>query len=30
LPKTAFDYLSPRQRTCYFFERAQLVGESSE
>lgn len=22
LPKAAFDYLSPRQRICYFFERA--------
>jgi putative nucleotidyltransferase with HDIG domain len=23
LPKAAFDYLSPRQRVCYFFERAR-------
>ena len=23
LPKNAFDYLSPRQRICYFFERAR-------
>jgi putative nucleotidyltransferase with HDIG domain len=23
LPKAAFDYLSPRQRMCYFFERAR-------
>lgn len=23
LPKAAFDYLSPRQRICYFFERAR-------
>jgi hypothetical protein len=22
LPKSALDYLSPRQRVCYFFERA--------
>jgi hypothetical protein len=22
LPKAAMDYLSPRQRICYFFERA--------
>jgi hypothetical protein len=22
LPKAAFDYLAPRQRMCYFFERA--------
>ena len=28
LPKAAFDYLSPRQRMCYFFERARSVGES--
>ncbi|MFN3398668.1 MAG: HD-GYP domain-containing protein, partial [Sulfurimicrobium sp.] len=25
LPKAAFDYLSPRQRICYFFERALPV-----
>ena len=25
LPKSAFDYLSPRQRICYFFERARLA-----
>ena len=23
LPKAAFDYLSPRKRMCYFFERAR-------
>ena len=27
LPKAAFDYLSPRQRMCYFFERARNMGE---
>jgi hypothetical protein len=27
LPKAAFDYLSPRQRICYFFERAMPVHE---
>ena len=27
LPKAAHDYLSPRQRTCYFFERARLADE---
>jgi putative nucleotidyltransferase with HDIG domain len=30
LPKVAYDYLSPRQRSCYFFERAQLVAEVAE
>lgn len=29
LPKAAFDYLSPRQRTCYFFERAHLAQEAT-
>jgi putative nucleotidyltransferase with HDIG domain len=32
LPKNAFDYLSPRKRICYFFERAREIsppGESS-
>ncbi|MBS3936350.1 MAG: DUF3391 domain-containing protein [Sulfuritalea sp.] len=31
LPKAAFDYLSPRQRICYFFERARspFVSESA-
>jgi putative nucleotidyltransferase with HDIG domain len=31
LPKAAFDYLSPRKRICYFFERARslpAVGEA--
>lgn len=28
LPKAAFDYLSPRQRICYFFERARSARES--
>jgi putative nucleotidyltransferase with HDIG domain len=27
LPKAAFDYLSPRQRICYFFERARTADE---
>lgn len=27
LPKAAFDYLSPRQRMCYFFERARSTSE---
>ncbi|MEW6513414.1 MAG: HD domain-containing phosphohydrolase [Pseudomonadota bacterium] len=27
LPKAAFDYLSPRQRICYFFERARNARE---
>ncbi|MDP1653117.1 MAG: DUF3391 domain-containing protein [Rhodocyclaceae bacterium] len=27
LPKAAFDYLSPRQRICYFFERARSTPE---
>ena len=25
LPKAAFDYLSPRKRLCYFFERGSEV-----
>ena len=25
LPKPAFEYLSPRQRTLYYFERADIV-----
>lgn len=28
LPKAAFDYLSPRQRICYFFERARNARET--
>lgn len=28
LPKAAFDYLSPRQRICYFFERARSTPEN--
>jgi hypothetical protein len=28
LPKAAFDYPSPRQRICYFFERARGAQES--
>lgn len=27
LPKATFDYLSPRQRVCYFFEHGRSVGE---
>lgn len=27
LPRATLDYLSPRQRVCYFFERASGVGE---
>ncbi|MBD8527207.1 HD-GYP domain-containing protein [Pseudomarimonas arenosa] len=27
LPRAVFDYLSPRKRMCYFFERARLSGE---
>lgn len=30
LPRAAFDYLSPRQRMCYFFERAREAGEDDE
>ena len=26
LPRDALDYLSPRQRICYFFERAVDAG----
>jgi len=29
LPKAAFDYLSPRQRICYFFERARDTSPDS-
>ena len=27
LPKAAYDYLSPRKRMCYFFERACEIGD---
>lgn len=27
LPKAAFDYLSPRKRMCYYFERARETGQ---
>ena len=30
LPKAAFDYLSPRQRICYFFERARTLSTDGE
>jgi len=30
LPKAAFDYLSPRQRMCYFFERARTPQGETE
>ena len=30
LPKAAMDYLSPRKRVCYFFERAGSVDEIGE
>ncbi len=30
LPKAAFDYLSPRQRICYFFERARSLSTDGE
>ena len=30
LPKAAFDYLSPRQRICYFFERARSAGDTED
>lgn len=30
LPKKVFDYLSPRQRMCYFFERGHVVVDSGE
>lgn len=30
LPKAAFDYLSPRQRMCYFFERARSAQSERE
>ena len=30
LPRDALDYLSPRQRICYFFERAVEPGSPSE
>ena len=29
LPKASFDYLSPRQRMCYFFERASQTESSA-
>ncbi len=30
LPRATFDYLSPRTRICYFFERAQLASRHGE
>jgi len=30
LPRATFDYLSPRTRICYFFERAQLASRNGE
>lgn len=30
LPKAAFDYLSPRQRMCYFFERARSTNDAED
>lgn len=30
LPKATFDYLSPRKRMCYFFERAREAGEGGQ
>jgi putative nucleotidyltransferase with HDIG domain len=30
LPKAAFDYLSPRNRICYFFERARSADDLAE
>lgn len=30
LPKGAFDYLSPRKRICYFFERAREISAPGE
>lgn len=30
LPKNAFDYLSPRKRMCYFFERAREITPPAE
>lgn len=30
LPKAAFDYLSPRQRMCYFFERARSANDGED
>lgn len=30
LPKSAFDYLSPRLRMCYFFERARHAPDENE
>lgn len=27
LPKATFDYLSPRQRMCYFFEHGRILGD---
>ena len=29
LPRDVFDYLSPRKRMCYFFERSRESGESA-
>ena len=29
LPRAVFDYLSPRKRMCYFFERARLSGDEA-
>ncbi|MBC3920903.1 DUF3391 domain-containing protein [Undibacterium sp. CY18W] len=30
LPKAAYDYLSPRKRLCYFFERGLEIGPEAE
>lgn len=30
LPKAAFDYLSPRKRMCYYFERAREAGTDKQ
>jgi hypothetical protein len=30
LPRAALDYLSPRQRICYFFERAVDAADAGE
>jgi hypothetical protein len=29
LPKAVYDYLSPRKRACYFFERGQVIMPTS-
>jgi hypothetical protein len=29
LPKAVYDYLSPRKRACYFFERGQIITPTS-